>query len=81
MRFLTSIGSLLLVLFLTGWHPRENSGVLIFFKNITDQPAAALAAGQLLSLVEQNGMDADTTSQGTYITEDSLKTYGTLIFL
>lgn len=79
--FLTSIGSLLLVVFLTGWHPRENAGVLIFFKNTTDQPAAALAAGQLLSLVEQNGLDADTTSNAAYITEDSLKQYSTLIFL
>ncbi|MPR33672.1 carbohydrate-binding protein [Cytophagaceae bacterium SJW1-29] len=81
MRFLTSLGSLLIVLFLTGWHPRENAGVLIFFKNTTDQPAASLAASQLLSLVGQNGMDADTTSNSAYITEDSLKKYSALIFL
>lgn len=55
--------------------------MLIFFKNTTDQPAAALAASQLLSLAGQNGMDADTTSNGAYITEDSLKKYSSLIFL
>lgn len=81
MRFLSSIGSLLLVLFLTGWDSKANNGVLIFYKNITNQPAASLAASQLLSLIEQNGLDADTTSNSAYITEDSLKNYTALVFL
>ena len=84
MRFsfsLCSVGSALLLLFLTGWHSRPGERVLIFFKNSTHQTAATLAAGSLLTLVEQNGIDADTTSNGAYIAEDSLKNYRTLIFL
>ncbi|WP_020601874.1 PQQ-dependent sugar dehydrogenase [Spirosoma spitsbergense] len=85
MRLITSLsssfGCVLLLLFLTGWHMRKESKALIFLKNSVDQPTASVAAGALLSLIEQNGIEADTTSNSAYIAEDSLKNYRALIFL
>ncbi len=79
--FVSSVGSALLLLFLTGWHSRKDDKLLIFLKNSSNQPAATVAATTLLALVGQNGIDADTTSSLAFITEDSLKNYRTLIFL
>lgn len=74
-------GSLSLLLVLMGWHTRKDDKLLIFLKNSTNQPTANVAAGTLMALVSQNGIDADTTSNSAYIAEDSLKNYRSVIFL
>ena len=79
--FISLACSVLLLLALMGWHTRKEDKLLIFLKNSTNQPTASVAAGTLMALVSQNGMDADTTSNSAYIAEDSLKNYRAVIFL
>ncbi|QJW90331.1 carbohydrate-binding protein [Spirosoma taeanense] len=79
--FLSPVGSSLLLLVLMGWHTRKEDKLLIFLKNSTSQQAASVAAGALLNLVNQNGINADTTSSSAYIAEDSLKNYRAVVFL
>lgn len=71
----------LMLLLFTGWHLRKGDTVLIFLKNTRNPTAAVPAAGTLLTVLAQNGLRADTTSNSAYIAEDSLKNYRTLIFL
>ncbi len=76
---LSTVLSSTVILFLTGWQVPQGDRVLIFLKNTSNQPAASVAAGALLSLVEQKGIQADTTSNLAYIAEDSLKNYHALL--
>jgi cytochrome c len=78
---LSAVGCLLLIFFLTGWHGRQGNKVLIFLKNSSNQPAASLAGGTLLSLLQQQGIEADTTSAGAFLAEDRLKQYGLLLLV
>ncbi|WP_428665684.1 PQQ-dependent sugar dehydrogenase [Runella sp.] len=71
----------LMLLLLTGWHLRKEDTVLIFLKNTRNPTAPTPAAGTLLSLLKQNGIAADTTSNSMYIAEDSLKNYRAVVFL
>ncbi|MFD2569516.1 PQQ-dependent sugar dehydrogenase [Spirosoma soli] len=79
--FLSTACTALLLLALMGWHTRKEDKLLIFLKNSTNQQAASVAAGTLMTLVTQNGINVDTTSNAAYIAEDSLKNYRAVIFL
>ena len=73
--------STLLLLLLMSWTSRQPASLLIFAKNVDNQPAASAAAGVLLTLAKQAGIDADTTTNGAFLAEDSLKSYRSVILL
>ncbi|MEZ0538124.1 PQQ-dependent sugar dehydrogenase [Fibrella arboris] len=78
---ITSAFSALLLVLLISWTSKKTDKVLIFSKNADNQQAAAAAAGTLMTLAEKAGIDVDTTTNGDYITEDSLTNYRAVIFL
>ncbi|RYF55585.1 MAG: ThuA domain-containing protein, partial [Cytophagaceae bacterium] len=79
--FITSAFSTLLLVLLMSWTNKKTDKVLIFSKNVDNQQSAAAAAGTLMTLAEKAGIDVDTTTNGDYITEDSLKNYRAVILL
>lgn len=76
----TPLSALLLVL-LMSWTNRKTDKILIFSRNVDNQQSAAAAAGTLMTLAEKAGITVDTTTNGAYIVEDSLKNYRAVIFL
>ncbi len=55
--------------------------ILIFTKNKLNQRASAEASRALAAYVSSNGLLADTTSNPSFFTEDSLQQYGAVVFL
>ncbi len=74
-----AIGFLLLVLI--SWHSREPEKVLVFAQNTENQPVASVGSKALLELAGKAGIDLDTTTNGAYISEDSLKRYKAVVLL
>ncbi len=70
-----------LLLLMLGWSSRKPDKILIFSKNVQNQPMAATAANAFREVVEQAGISADTTTSLAYIAEDSLKNYRALVFV
>jgi hypothetical protein len=71
----------LLLLLLIGWNSRKQDKILIFSKNVDNQPSAAAAARAFRTLAETADLTVDTTTNAAYITEDSLKNYRAVVFL
>ena len=78
---LPTLCSGLLLLILMSWTNKKQDKLLVFLKNTDNQPAAAASAGTLMSLAQQAGIDVDTTSNGDYLAEDSLKNYRGVVLL
>lgn len=78
---LTTSLSALLVLLLMSWTNQKQDKVLIFSKNVDNQQSAATAAGTLMTLAEKAGIEVDTTTNGDFLTEDSLKNYRAVVLL
>ncbi|PRY16382.1 cytochrome c [Pontibacter ummariensis] len=55
--------------------------VLVFSKNSQNQLTADEAATALAAYVSSNNIEVDTTTNPAYFVEDSLKRYGTVVFL
>ncbi|MFZ4647714.1 MAG: ThuA domain-containing protein, partial [Gemmataceae bacterium] len=78
---LTSAFSALLLLLLMSWTNRKSDTVLIFSKNIDNQQSAAVAVSALMTIAAKAGIDVDTTTNSSYLAEDSLKNYRAVILL
>ncbi len=70
-----------LLVLLMGGQRRNGASVLIFAKNPASQSQASVAAGALKTLLNNAGVKADTTSNDAGLSEDSLKTYRSVVFL
>lgn len=79
--FLTSAFSALLILLLMSWTNRKADKVLIFSKNADNQPVASAAAGALMTMATQAGIEVDTTTNAAFMSEDSLKNYRGVVLL
>ncbi|HLK98071.1 MAG TPA: ThuA domain-containing protein, partial [Hymenobacter sp.] len=71
----------LLLLLLIGWNSRKQDKILVFSKNVDNQPSAAAAARAFRTLAETADLTVDTTTNAAYMTEDSLKNYRAVVFL
>lgn len=84
MSFRTGLSSFfcgLLLLLLIGWNSRKEDKILVFSKNVENQPSATVAARAFMTLAQTADLTVDTTTNAAYMTEDSLKNYRAVIFL
>ncbi|MFD3000160.1 ThuA domain-containing protein [Pontibacter toksunensis] len=70
----------LLVLLWSCSGEKENS-ILVFSKNSTAQQTSDAAMTALATYATENGLQVDTTTNPAYFAEDSLKRYGSIVFL
>ncbi|QCR22664.1 ThuA domain-containing protein [Pontibacter sp. SGAir0037] len=71
----------LLFLFTLGCSGKKEERILIFSKNKTSQQVSDQALKALLAYATSHGMTADTTTNSSYFTEDSLQHYGAVVFV
>ncbi|MBF9252296.1 ThuA domain-containing protein [Pontibacter sp. 172403-2] len=71
----------LAALFLFSCSGEKENRILIFSKSNTGQQTSEEAIKALAAYASQNGITADTTSNPDFFVEDSLKHYGSVVFL